>query len=116
MALIGKTGIDLHRYADLLTEAFLTGPAFANYSALIAAHKFQPAGFAAPLGEKDLQLTLAAAEALHVPMPMASLIHDRLMTLVARGGEQLDWSAIGQLAANDAGLGETIDAHPEFRH
>jgi hypothetical protein len=23
---------------------------------------------------------------------------------VARGGEQVDWSALGQLAANDAGL------------
>ena len=66
--------------------------------------KFQPAGFAAPLGEKDIRLTLAAAETLRVPMPLASLVHDQLQTLIARGGERLDWSAIGQLAASDAGL------------
>jgi 3-hydroxyisobutyrate dehydrogenase-like beta-hydroxyacid dehydrogenase len=56
------------------------------------------------LGEKDVRLALAAAEALRVPMPLASLVHDRLQTLIARGGEDLDWSAIGRLAADDAGL------------
>ena len=66
--------------------------------------KFEPAGFAAPLGAKDIRLGLAAADGLRVPMPLASLLHDRLLTLLARGGEALDWSAIGQLAARDAGL------------
>jgi hypothetical protein len=37
-------------------------------------------------------------------MPLASVVHDRLQTLIARGGEQVDWSALGLLAANDAGL------------
>jgi 3-hydroxyisobutyrate dehydrogenase-like beta-hydroxyacid dehydrogenase len=67
---------------------------------------FEPAGLAAPLGEKDIRLALAAAQTLHVPMPLASLLRDRLLTLLARGGDALDWSAIGQLAAQDAGLGE----------
>ena len=93
-----------HRYYDLLTSTLFTGPVFTNYGGLIANEKFQPAGFAAPLGEKDIRLTLAAAETLRVPMPLASLVHDRLQTLIARGGEQLDWSALGQLAAHDAGL------------
>ena len=51
---------------------------------------------------KDIRLGLAAADGLRVPMPL--LLHDRLLTLLARGGEALDWSAIGQLAARDAGL------------
>jgi 3-hydroxyisobutyrate dehydrogenase-like beta-hydroxyacid dehydrogenase len=104
MALIRKAGIDPQRYFELLTSTLFTGPVFTNYGGLIANQKFEPAGFAAPLGEKDLRLVLAAAETLRVPMPLASLVHDRLQTLIARGGEQLDWSAIGQLAANDAGL------------
>jgi len=49
---------------------------------------------------------IAAAEALRVPMPLASLVHDRLLTLIARGGEGLDWSALGKLAAEDAGYGD----------
>jgi 3-hydroxyisobutyrate dehydrogenase-like beta-hydroxyacid dehydrogenase len=104
MALVRKAGIDPHRYSDLLTSTLFTGPVFTNYGGLIADGKFQPAGFAAPLGEKDIRLVLAAAETLRVPMPLASLVHDRLQTLIARGGEELDWSAIGQLAAQDAGL------------
>jgi 3-hydroxyisobutyrate dehydrogenase-like beta-hydroxyacid dehydrogenase len=56
------------------------------------------------LGEKDIRLVADAATSLRVPMPFASLLHDRLLTLLARGGEALDWSAIGDLAARDAGL------------
>jgi 3-hydroxyisobutyrate dehydrogenase-like beta-hydroxyacid dehydrogenase len=104
MALIQKAGIDPHRYFELLTSTLFTGPVFTNYGGLIANKRYQGAGFAATLGEKDLRLALAAAERLRVPMPLASLVHDRLQTLIARGGAQLDWSAIGQLAANDAGL------------
>ena len=36
-------------------------------------------------------------------MPLASLIYNRFLTLLARGGESLDWSAFSQLAAEDAG-------------
>ena len=55
----------------------------------------------------DIRLTLAAAETLRVPMPLAGLLRDRFLTLLAHGGEALDWSAIGQLAAKDAGLGDS---------
>jgi 3-hydroxyisobutyrate dehydrogenase-like beta-hydroxyacid dehydrogenase len=104
VALIRKAGIDHHRYLELLTTTLFPGPVFTNYGALIASGRFEPAAFAAPLGEKDIRLALAAAETLRVPMPLASLVHDRLLTLIARGGADLDWCAIAQLAANDAGL------------
>lgn len=103
MALIGKAGIDRHDYLDILTSTLFSAPVYKTYGGLIADEKFKPAGFAAPLGFKDMHLTLAAAEDLRVPMPLASLLHDRLMALLAQGGEDLDWSAIGQLAARDAG-------------
>ena len=104
MALVGKAGIDRRQYLDLLTATLFTAPVYKTYGGLIAEGKFEPAGFAAPLGHKDIRLTLAAAESLRVPMPLASLLHDRLLTLIAWGGEGLDWSAMGRLAANDAGL------------
>jgi hypothetical protein len=37
-------------------------------------------------------------------MPLASLLRDRFLTLLAQGGDRLDWSAIGGLAARDAGM------------
>jgi 3-hydroxyisobutyrate dehydrogenase-like beta-hydroxyacid dehydrogenase len=104
MALIRKGGIDPHRYFELLTSTIFTCPVFTNYGGGIANGKFETGAFAASLGEKDIRLVLAAAETLRVPMPLASVVHDRLQTLIARGGEQVDWSALGQLATNDAGL------------
>jgi len=104
MALVGKAGIDRHRYFEILTSTLFSGPVFTNYGALVAEQRFEPAGFAAPLGAKDIRLTLAAAETLQTPMPLAGLVHDRFLRLLAHEGEQLDWSAIGQLAAADAGL------------
>jgi len=104
MALIRKGGIDPHRYYEALTSTLFTGPVFTHYGGLIARQEYKPALFAAPLGEKDIRLALAAAEKLRVPMPLASLVHDRLQTLIAREGEDFDWSAIGKLAADDAGL------------
>jgi 3-hydroxyisobutyrate dehydrogenase-like beta-hydroxyacid dehydrogenase len=103
MSLVHKAGIDRRQYLDLLTSTLFNAPVYKTYGGLIADQKFTPAGFAAPLGHKDMRLTLAAAETLRVPMPLASLLHDRFLTLLARGGEALDWSAIARLAAEDAG-------------
>jgi 3-hydroxyisobutyrate dehydrogenase-like beta-hydroxyacid dehydrogenase len=103
MALIGKAGIDRRQYLDILTSTLFDIPVYKTYGGLIADGQFEPAGFAAPLGHKDIRLTLAAAEDLRVPLPLASLLHDRFLALLAHGGDKLDWSAIGRLAAKDAG-------------
>ena len=103
MALVGKAGIDRHRYVDFLTSTLFTAPVYKTYGGLIAEQKFEPAGFAAPLGYKDIRLALAAGDAFRVPMPFASILHDRFLTLLAHGGEALDWSAIGRLAMADSG-------------
>ena len=102
MALIGKGGVDRRLYLDVLTSTLFSAPVYATYGALIVEGKFEPAGFAAPLGHKDIGLVLAAAEELRVPLPLASLLRDRFLTLLAHGGGTLDWSAIGRLAAEDA--------------
>ncbi|PST19826.1 6-phosphogluconate dehydrogenase [Rhizobium sp. JAB6] len=106
MALVEKGGVDRHAYLDLLTATLFNAPVYKTYGRLIADRKFQPAGFTAPLGQKDIRLALAAGEALNVPLPLASLLRDRFLNLLAHGGEELDWSAIGALAAKDAGLVE----------
>ena len=106
MALVEKGGVDRHAYLDLLTSTLFNAPVYKTYGGLIADRKFKPAGFTAPLGQKDIRLALAAGEALNVPLPLASLLRDRFLTLLAHGGEDLDWSAIGALAAKDAGLVE----------
>jgi 3-hydroxyisobutyrate dehydrogenase-like beta-hydroxyacid dehydrogenase len=105
IALIGKAGINRQAYVELLTTTIFNTPVYKIYGELIAQGKFEPAAFAAPLGFKNIRLALAAAEILRVPMPLASLLHDRFLRLLAQGGENLDWSAIGGLASQDAGDG-----------
>lgn len=103
LALIGKANLDAHQYIDFLTATLFAAPIYKTYGGIIADKQFQPAGFAASLGFKDNRLVLAAAETLRAPLPLGNLIHDRFVTLLARGGESKDWSAISELAADDAG-------------
>lgn len=104
VALVAKAGVDRQQYVDILTSTLFSAPAYQTYGGLIARRQFEPAGFAAQLGLKDVRLALAAAEQLEVPLPVASLLRDRFLTLVATGAGHLDWSALATLADRDAGL------------
>ena len=104
LAIVGKAGIDRGQYLDFLTSTLFTAPVYRTYGTLIAQDEPSPVGFAAPLGLKDIRLLLAAGDTLGVPLPLASLLRDRFLTLVARYGEALDWSAIGKLPGRDAGV------------
>ena len=104
IALVAKGGIEPAAYVELLTSTLFAAPVYKTYGGLIAAETFSPAGFAATLGQKDVRLVLAAAEALNVPLPLASLLRDRFLALLAQpGGAELDWSAISTLAKRDSG-------------
>jgi 3-hydroxyisobutyrate dehydrogenase-like beta-hydroxyacid dehydrogenase len=103
-ALIGKAGIDRAQFLDVLTNTLFGAPIYKTYGELIAEERYHPAGFKAELGYKDVRLALAAAEALKVPMPVASLIATRLLALIAQGEGHLDWAALAKLAAQEAGL------------
>ncbi len=104
VALVAKGGIEPEAYIELLTSTLFSAPVYKTYGGLIAEQKFSPAGFAAPLGQKDVRLVLAAAESLNVPLPLASLLRDRFLALLAQpGAAELDWSAISTLARRDSG-------------
>ena len=104
VALVSKAGVDRADYIDIITSTLFSAPAYQTYGGLIAREEFEPAGFAARLGLKDIRFVLAAAEELEVPLPIASLLRDRFLALLAAGGGELDWSAISTLAQRDAGL------------
>jgi 3-hydroxyisobutyrate dehydrogenase-like beta-hydroxyacid dehydrogenase len=104
MTLVAKGGVDQHEYLDFLTSTLFNAPVYKTYGSMIADKKFEPAGFASILGFKDNRLALEAAQTLRVPLPLASLIYNRFLTLLAHGGDKLDWSAISLGAAEDAGL------------
>jgi 3-hydroxyisobutyrate dehydrogenase-like beta-hydroxyacid dehydrogenase len=102
-ALVAKGGVDQGRYLEILTSSLFDAPLYKTYGGLIASGVFEPAGFAAPLGQKDIRLALAAAEDLRVPMPVASLLRDRFLTLLAHGGD--DPRLVGDRQASGHGCG-----------
>jgi len=104
-----KSGVDPGVLLDFLTTTMFTAPVYKSYGELIVQGKHEPAGFALPLGLKDLRLVLQAAESAGVPMPIASVLRDRFITALARGNQDKDWSVIGRVAAEDAGLSSLRD-------
>jgi 3-hydroxyisobutyrate dehydrogenase-like beta-hydroxyacid dehydrogenase len=105
IALMRKAGIEPQAFVEAMTTTIFNVPIYKNYGGIIASEKFSPPGFAAVLGHKDIGLALDAADTLRVPMPLAHLLRDRLMRLVAsKEGDSLDLTALAALNAGDAGL------------
>jgi 3-hydroxyisobutyrate dehydrogenase-like beta-hydroxyacid dehydrogenase len=104
LAFARKSGVDPAALLDFLTSTFFNAPVYKTYGGLIVEGKHDQVGFALPLGLKDVRLVLQAADAQAVPMPIASVLRDRFLTALARGHEHSDWSIVGQIAAEDAGL------------
>jgi 3-hydroxyisobutyrate dehydrogenase-like beta-hydroxyacid dehydrogenase len=105
-ALLRKGGVDRHLAYEVLTNSLFDSRVHKAYGGKIVEGRYSPPGMAVPLAMKDLRLALAEAERSAVPMPAASLAHDHLVALMARGWAGLDWSALGLLAAVEAGLEE----------
>jgi len=103
-SLIRKSGVDPNKFLEVLTGSLFSAPVVINYGGMIAANHFEPVGFKLPLGLKDNRLVLAAADEAAVPMPMASLIRDQLLSAMALGQANLDWSSIAKIPARNAGL------------
>ena len=104
VALMRKYEVDPRRFLEIMTETLFAAPVYRTYGALIAEQKYEPAGFKLELGLKDVRSVLAAAEAKAVPMPVASVVRDHFLSAIARGGADLDWSALAKVTAEDAGL------------
>ena len=103
-SLVRKSGVDPNKFLEVLTGSLFSAPVVVNYGGMIAGNHFEPVGFKLPLGLKDNRLVLAAAEEVAVPMPMASLVHDRFVAAIAQGLGDSDWSAIARISFQNAGL------------
>lgn len=102
-ATLRKAGVSPQDFLEIM-NALLGSGIIANYGRIIAEEQFEPAGFALRLGLKDVRLMLAAAEECTAPMPLASLIHDHMLSALAQGQAELDWSSVTKVIARNAGL------------
>ena len=102
-ATLRKAGVDPRLFLDTMNALFAS-PVYANYGRSIVEQQFEPAGFALHLGLKDVRLVLETAQECASPMPIASLVRDHLLSAIAQGQSDLDWSSIARVSARSAGL------------
>jgi 3-hydroxyisobutyrate dehydrogenase-like beta-hydroxyacid dehydrogenase len=98
-----KNGIDRTQVAELFGKTLFACPIYQNYGRMIAQQQYEPAGFKLSLGLKDVTLALQTARVSQMPMPLASLLHDRLMAAVAKGKGDLDWTGLASEMSEQAG-------------
>ena len=103
VALFRKRNLDAAPFLEILTSTMFGGRAHKIYSAKILAERYAP-GFRLPLALKDVRLALAEADGAGVPMPSVEVVRDRMTTGIARGYGDLDWTALGLIAAEEAGV------------
>ena len=102
-AALRKSGVAPEAFLEIM-NSLLGSQVITNYGRMIAHERFTPAGFALSLGLKDVRLMLAAADECAAPMPLASLVHDHLLSALAQGQGDWDWSSMTQVLARNAGL------------
>jgi 3-hydroxyisobutyrate dehydrogenase-like beta-hydroxyacid dehydrogenase len=102
-AVLRKCGQDPQQFMDIMTGTMFDSRVHRIYGNRIVAQDYAP-GLAMPLALKDVRLALAEAERAGAPMPSVSLVRDRMITAIARGHAELDWTALGLVALEEAGL------------
>ncbi len=103
-ALAEKHGVDRTAFVDLITRSLFDCPVYRIYGEAVAARRYEPAGFRLALGLKDIALVLDAAAAASAPMPVASVVRDRLLSALADGRADQDWAALDSAVSAAAGL------------
>ncbi len=103
VAVACKRGLDPKVFIDVITGTMFGGRAHKIYGDKIIKQSYA-AGFVLPLVLKDVRLALAEAEKAYAPMPSVDVVRDRLITGIARGYGDLDWTALALVAAEEAGL------------
>jgi 3-hydroxyisobutyrate dehydrogenase-like beta-hydroxyacid dehydrogenase len=103
IAVVRKRGLDPQPFIDIMTSTMFGGRAHKIYGDKIVRQAYAP-GFVLPLVLKDVRLALAEAEKAGAPMPSVGVVRDRLITAIARGYGELDWTALGLIAAEEAGI------------
>ncbi|HSY05998.1 MAG TPA: NAD(P)-dependent oxidoreductase [Steroidobacteraceae bacterium] len=98
-ALVQAHGIGAGEFLEVLTSTLFAAPVYQNYGRLIAAKRYEPAGFKLALGLKDVRLVLEAGGDVHVPLPFASVLRDHFLEALAAGRADQDWAALAAIAA-----------------
>lgn len=100
-ALAETSGVDPRALHRILTSTSLGCPAYVNYGRLILDPPEQPT-FPLRLGQKDIEIALAAGGATGLPMPLARLLLEEHREAIAEGYGERDWAGLANWIAERA--------------
>lgn len=104
ISLVRKYGVEPLVLHQVLSEGIFACPAYKIYGDIIVNEAYDNVGFTTSIGLKDCNLALAAAEAVHVPLPSANVWRDRLLGAMAHGDGDRDWAVVAREQARASGL------------
>ena len=93
-ALARKTGVDAARVRQALLGGFAASRVLEVHGERMLVDNYKP-GFRARLYQKDMRLASEAASANGVAMPATAIVAQLVNALVASGGADLDYAALG---------------------
>jgi len=100
-----KNGLDRLKVAEFFGSTLFNAPIYQNYGRLIANKQYEPVGFKSKLGYKDARLAFKLSQQSETPMPVATVVHNRLLASVAKGWGDRDWvEGVGRGVSEDAGV------------
>jgi len=106
-----RGGVSRAAFLDFLNDSVL-GSTFTRYKTPALVNLDFHATFTSVLLRKDFDLGLAAAREHEVPMPVASLVHQIVQSLVGHGYGEQDFATVIELQAQSAGV-ELTSEHAE---
>jgi len=104
MALAEKNGLDRVQVMNMLSSTIFDCLIYKGYGQRVSERDHKPGGFALELGLKDVALVKDTAARSGVPMPVASVLHDRWLAAYAKGRGEVDWSAVALSTSEDSGV------------
>jgi 2-hydroxy-3-oxopropionate reductase len=102
-ALARKAGVDAARVRQALLGGFASSKVLDVHGERMLTGNYKP-GFRARLYQKDLRLANEAASSNNVAMPATALVAQLMNALIASGGGDLDYAALGKVLFDLAGL------------
>jgi 2-hydroxy-3-oxopropionate reductase len=106
-AVARKAGVDPARVREALMGGFAASRVLEVHGERMLKGNYAP-GFRARLYQKDLRLANETAAASGVAIPATAVVTQLLNALVAAGGADLDYSALGTVLFGLAGLGSEV--------
>jgi 2-hydroxy-3-oxopropionate reductase len=103
LALAKKAGVDGGRVRQALLGGFAASKVLEVHGERMLTANYKP-GFRARLYQKDLRLASEAASSNNVAMPATAIVAQLINALVASGGGELDYAALGTVLFRMGGL------------